>query len=109
MTFNDRFDVIGDVRSYLCLLSEQDAGTIRAAVRSKLETEEKAYANQELEEEQEEKPPHMALIRMRIVHFTLEKLTGQYERADNFEKYELVNRITQTYLWGHGVNKDELT
>lgn len=48
----------------------------------------------------------MSLLRYRVTHFKIEKLTGQYERIDNYEKFQLVNKITQTYLWGHGVNKE---
>ena len=107
--FNDRFDVMTDVRPYLVMLNEADAASIRASVKATLDEQEKKFSDQVVEEGEEEQPPQMSLLRQRIVHFKLEKLTGQYERVDNFEKFNLVNRITQTYLWGHGVNKELLT
>lgn len=94
--FYDRYDVISDLKPYLKLLQYSDIDVLRNLIRQKLESEEVAYANNT------EKPPNIKMIRLRIVDFKLNKLTGSFFNLDPQEKLKLVNTIVQTYLWAFG-------
>jgi hypothetical protein len=105
--FVDTCDVVSDSRKYLELLSEEDASIIRGTIKTKLEAAEREHDGQTVPEGEEPRPPALSLVRRRIVHFKMEKVCGRYEALTHEEKFEIVNRLTQTYLWGFAL-KDQL-
>lgn len=94
--FYDRYDVIADLKPYIKILTYNEIDVLRNLIRQKLETEEAAYSNNT------EKPPSVKMLRLRMVDFKLNKLTGSFFNLEHHEKLKLVNTIMQTYLWAHG-------
>ena len=85
--FYDRYDVIADLRTYLKILNYPEIDVIRTMIRQKLETEETAYSNNT------EKPPSIKMLRLRMIDFKLNKLTGSFFNLEHIEKLKLVNTI----------------
>jgi len=85
--FYDRFDVVSDLKPYLRILAAHEIEHLRNVIRGKLESEETAY------EENDEKPPSLKMLRLRIVDFKLNKITGTFQTLESHEKLKLVNTI----------------
>lgn len=85
--FYDRYDVIGDLRPYIRVLGYPEVDILRNLIRAKLESEELAY------EQNTEKPPSLKMLRLRMVDFKLNKLTGSFQPLEPHEKLKLVNTI----------------
>lgn len=94
--FYDRYDVISDLKPYIKILTYTEIDVLRNLIRGKLETEELAYSNNT------EKPPSIKMIRLRMIDFKLNKMTGSFINLEAHEKLKLVNTIVQTYLWAFG-------
>lgn len=82
----NKTDVIEDVRPYLILLTQTDCEEVRNIIKQmKLEHDEAMYGKDDENEDADEKvvrepkPPTIAMIRDRIVHYKLEKICGAYE------------------------------
>mmetsp|Transcript_5018 Transcript_5018/g.7531 ORF Transcript_5018/g.7531 Transcript_5018/m.7531 type:complete len:235 (+) Transcript_5018:1087-1791(+) len=94
--FYDIFDVVNDVRPYLRLFTSIEAAALRNHHRELLDKEEEEF------DDEGEDAPKLKLIRMRMVHFKLNKILGSFAHLDQGEKLKLVNTIIQTYLWANG-------
>ena len=91
--YNDRFDVVSDVRPYLHLFDTTMSSALRGYIRQKLDEEEAKY------QADEDMPPSIKLLRWRLVFFKLNKLLGAFGHLEKKDKLKLVNTIMQTYLW----------
>ena len=85
--FYDRYDVIADLRPYIRILGYPEVDVLRNLIRTKLESEEVAY------EQNMEAPPSLKMLRLRMVDFKLNKLTGSFQSLEAHEKLKLVNTI----------------
>lgn len=67
---------MSDLRPYLKLLGQGEAGALRNFAREKLDAEEAAY------DEAGDTPPSLKLIRWRVVHFKLNKVLGSFSSLE---------------------------
>ena len=74
--FFDIFDVVSDIQPYLKLFTSTEAIALRNQNREMLENEEKEF------DEEGSAPPKLRMVRMRMVHFKLNKVLGSFSHLD---------------------------